>query len=307
MFVQFCVSSRAVCRRMLPVVARTAPSTQLSASSRLVVAGNFPPKQTSHSKPPMLTSSPPPTTHRSWCCWIHFLALPLERSALFSWCVFCSFVSSLLRLLFLRVQSVSSPGPHNKQQYFLSQLLARPASSRRTFLVARTSTLVSSQKSLFSVLLSVLWLSQHLLICSTDLVYGPDKAKVPLPAASPEEVVGWALHTVGVSQRNADKLLEQEIDGADIVHLSKLPESEIKAELLAAPYLLSGSAALKLSGAISDFGAAANGTRGECLFLYSNQHTHDIRHLEVIFAIPTHSRTLIPRTTQQPNTHHTPQ
>jgi hypothetical protein len=101
--------------------------------------------------------------------------------------------------------------------------------------------------------------SQHLLVSSTDLVYGPGKAKVALPAASPEEVVGWALHTVGVSQRNADKLLEQEIDGADIVHLSKLPESEIKAELLAAQ--LSLSAALKLSRAISDVGAAGTGTQ----------------------------------------------
>jgi hypothetical protein len=89
-------------------------------------------------------------------------------------------------------------------------------------------------------------------------VYGPGKPKVALPTASPEEVFGWALRTVGVSQRNADKLLEQEIDGADIVHLSKLPESEIKAELLAAQ--LSLSAALKLSRAISDVGAAVTGT-----------------------------------------------
>jgi hypothetical protein len=103
-----------------------------------------------------------------------------------------------------------------------------------------------------------LWLFKHLLISSTDLVYGPDKAKVPLPTASPEEVLGWALHTVGVSQRNADKLLEQEIDGADIVHLSKLPESEIEARFMQDG--LSRSAALKLSVAIRDVGAAVTGT-----------------------------------------------
>jgi hypothetical protein len=94
-------------------------------------------------------------------------------------------------------------------------------------------------------------------------VYGPDKAKVPLPTASPEEVLGWALRTVGVSQRNADKLLEQEIDGADIVHLSKLPESELEARFMEDG--LSRSAALKLSVAISDFGAAATGTCGVLL------------------------------------------
>jgi hypothetical protein len=109
-------------------------------------------------------------------------------------------------------------------------------------------------------------------------VYGPDKAKVPLPTASPEEVFGWALHTVGVSQRNADKLLEQEIDGADIVHLSKLPESEIEAKLLAAPYLLSGSAALKLSVAISDFGAAATGTRALLRISLSHQSSLILKH-----------------------------
>jgi hypothetical protein len=120
--------------------------------------------------------------------------------------------------------------------------------------------------------------SQHLtpLASSTDLVYGPDKAKVPLPTASPEEVFGWALRTVGVSQRNADKLLEQEIDGADIVHLSKLPESEIKAELLAAN--LSLSAALKLSVAISDFGAAATGTRALLRISLSHQSSLILKH-----------------------------
>jgi hypothetical protein len=107
-------------------------------------------------------------------------------------------------------------------------------------------------------------------------VYGPDKAKVPLPTASPEEVFGWALRTVGVSQRNADKLLEQEIDGADIVHLSKLPESEIKAELLAAN--LSLSAALKLSVAISDFGAAAAGTRALLRISLSHQSSLILKH-----------------------------
>jgi hypothetical protein len=140
---QFCVSSRAVCRRMLPVVARTAPSTQLSASSRLVVTGNFPSKQTSHS--PCSHLLPP---HRSWCCWIHFPALPLERSALSSWCVFCSFVSSLLRPLFLRVQSVSSPVPHNKQHLLF--LLCPPNQQTSHFSCSLACLLALSRCLLFT-------------------------------------------------------------------------------------------------------------------------------------------------------------
>jgi hypothetical protein len=103
-------------------------------------------------------------------------------------------------------------------------------------------------------------------------VYGPGKPKVALPTASPEEVFGWALRTVGVSQRNADKLLEQEIDGADIVHLSKLPESEIEARFMEDG--LSRSAALKLSVAISDFGAAAAGTRALLRMYLASKQSH---------------------------------
>ena len=92
-----------------------------------------------------------------------------------------------------------------------------------------------------------------------EIVHNKAGDKVALAEATKEQVRGWAIVTVRLSKTNADKLLEQEIDGGDLVEFATLPKAEIEAKLLAAPYLLSGSAALDLAKAISGFASTTTG------------------------------------------------
>jgi hypothetical protein len=115
-------------------------------------------------------------------------------------------------------------------------------------------------------LLFLLWFSSvhvsHYVssVCSgLEIVYNKAGDKALLAEATLEQVHGWAMVIVGVSKKNADRLLEQEIRGRHLVELAKLRKAEIEAKLLAAPNLLSFSAALDLAKAISEFASTTTG------------------------------------------------
>jgi hypothetical protein len=74
-----------------------------------------------------------------------------------------------------------------------------------------------------------------------------------------EEVKAWAM-TKGVSEKASQMLVDNELDGAAVLELSKLPQEKIETKLVSVPYSLPGGSAVKLAKAISDLGSTAQGT-----------------------------------------------
>ena len=90
-------------------------------------------------------------------------------------------------------------------------------------------------------------------------MYNKAGDEVYLAEATVEQVEGYAIFKVGLDEEDAGKLRRQKICGRNLLKLAKLPEAEIETKLLAAPYLLTGGAALNLAEAISAFASPTTG------------------------------------------------
>jgi hypothetical protein len=91
----------------------------------------------------------------------------------------------------------------------------------------------------------------HKLCCSLMLSFAESTV---------EEAADWARDVVGISDQAAQRLRDNELDGAAVLEMAKLPQKELREELVAIRLPL--GAAIKLAKAISSLGANAQGEWG---------------------------------------------
>ena len=83
------------------------------------------------------------------------------------------------------------------------------------------------------------------------------------PQSSVKDVAEWAQRVAHITPTSAQVLIENELDGESALELAKLPQQQLKEELIQPPYSLPGGAVVKLAKALSSLVPAP--TAGHCL------------------------------------------